>query len=63
LGGVGSGNRYRFDKKTTTGECNDLDVRKLYRDGLLEPGTSFRSSWSRSVRRPAPYVAYSIGNR
>ena len=47
MGGLGSGNRYRFDKKTTTDECNDLDVRKLYRDGLLEPGTSFRSSWSR----------------
>ena len=33
MGGLGSGNRHRFDKKTTTGECNDLDVRKLYRDG------------------------------
>ena len=50
MGGLGSGNRHRFDKKTTTGECNDLDVRKLYRDGLLEAGTSFRSSWSRFGR-------------
>jgi hypothetical protein len=50
VGGVGSGNRYRFDKKTTTGQCNGLDVRKLYRDGLLKPGTRFRSSWSRFGR-------------
>jgi hypothetical protein len=50
LGGLGSGNRHRFVKKTTTGECNSLDVRKLYRDGLLAPGTSFRSSWSQASR-------------
>jgi hypothetical protein len=50
LGGVGSGNRHRFDKKTTTGECNDLDVRRLYHDGLLKPGTCFSSSWSRAGR-------------
>jgi hypothetical protein len=50
LGGLGSGNRHRFDKKTTTGECNSLDVRRLYRDGLLKPGTCFRSSWSRFDR-------------
>jgi hypothetical protein len=50
LGGLGSGNRYRFDKKTTTGECNGLDVRNLHRDGLLKPGACFRSSWSRFGR-------------
>jgi hypothetical protein len=50
LGGMGSGNRHRLDKKTTTSECNSLDVRRLYRDGLLKPGTSFSSSWSRADR-------------
>jgi hypothetical protein len=50
LGGLGSGNRHRFDKKTTTSECNSLDVRRLYRDGLLKPGTCFSSSWSRAGR-------------
>jgi hypothetical protein len=50
LGGMGSGNRYRFNKKTTTNECNALDVRKLYQDGLLKPGISFCSSWSRAGR-------------
>ena len=46
MGGLGSGNRYRFDKKTTTGECNGLDVRKLHREGALRPGALFSSSWS-----------------
>jgi hypothetical protein len=53
LGGLGSGNRHRFNKKTTTDECHSLDVRGLYRDGLLKPGTSFRSSWSRAGREIA----------
>ena len=48
MGGVGSGNRYRFDKKTTTAECHGLDVRSLYRNGLLKPGIGFRSSWSQA---------------
>jgi len=45
LGGVGSGNRYRFDKKTTTGECHSLDVRRFYREGLLKPGHWFSWCW------------------
>jgi hypothetical protein len=38
MGGVGSGNWYRLDKKTTTGECHSVDVRYLHREGLLKPG-------------------------
>jgi hypothetical protein len=53
LGGLGSGNWYRFDKKTTTDECHGLDVRDLYRDSLLKPGGCFRSSWSRAGREMA----------
>jgi hypothetical protein len=48
MGGLGSGNRYRLDKKTTTDDCHSLDIRDLYREGLLKPGGSFRSSWSRA---------------
>ncbi len=48
MGGLGSGNRYRFDKKTTTDECRSLDVRRLHRVGLLEPGHSFSLRWSRA---------------
>ena len=50
MGGLGSGNRYRFDKKTTTDESDSLDIRRLHRDGLLKPGSCFRSSWSRAGR-------------
>ena len=50
MGGVGSGNWYRFDKKTTTGECHDLDVRYLHREGLLKPGRWFSLRWSRADR-------------
>lgn len=46
MGGEGSGNWYRFDKKTTTGECHSLDVRYLHREGLLTPGRRFSLRWS-----------------
>ena len=47
MGGVGSGNWYRFDK-TTTDECPSVDVRYLHRKGLLEPGGRFSLRWSRA---------------
>lgn len=50
MGGVGSGNWYRFDKKTTTGETQSLDVRYLNRRGLLKPGGWFSLRWSRGGR-------------
>ena len=50
MGGVGSGNWYRFDKKITTGECHDLDARYLHREGLLTPGRWFTLRWSRAER-------------
>jgi hypothetical protein len=50
VGGVGSGNWYRFDKKTTTSECQRVDVRYLHREGLLQPGSWFSLRWSRAGR-------------
>jgi hypothetical protein len=50
MGGVGSGNWYRFDKKTTTDECHSVDVRYLHREGLLTPGRWFSLRWSRADR-------------
>jgi hypothetical protein len=50
VGDVGSGNWYRFDKKTTTDECHSVDVRYLHRNGLLQPGHSFSLRWSRAGR-------------
>jgi len=45
MGGIGSGNWYRWDRKTTTGEIKSLDIRQLVREGLLEPGKRFGWSW------------------
>ncbi len=50
MGGVGSGNWYRLDKKTTTSECHSVDVRYLQRENLLRSGHSFSLRWSRAVR-------------
>jgi hypothetical protein len=50
MGGLGSGNRYRFSKKTTTEECQTVDIRYLRRNGLLSPGWGFSLSWSRAGR-------------
>src|SRR5215212_11317353 len=49
MGGEGYGNWYRFDKKTTTGECHSVDVRYLHRNGHLRGGHRFSSlRWSRA---------------
>jgi hypothetical protein len=50
MGGVGSGNWYRFDKRTTTNECHSIDVRHLHRKCLLTPGHWFTLRWSRADR-------------
>jgi len=50
VGGVGSGNWYRFDKKTTTEECHSVDVRYLCKNGYLKPGCRFSLRWSRASR-------------
>jgi hypothetical protein len=51
VGGVGSGNWYRFNKKNTSNECHSVDVRYLHRNGLLEPGHYFSLRWSRAGRQ------------
>ena len=48
---MGSGGWHRFDKKTTTDECQSIDVRYLHRNGLLQPGHSFSLRWSRAGRQ------------
>ena len=50
MGGVGSGNWYRHDKKITTGECYGVDVRYLHRNGLLKAGGWFSLRWSQGER-------------
>ena len=51
MGGVESGNWYRFDKKITAEECHGVDVRYLHREGLLKPGRWFSLRWSRARRQ------------
>jgi hypothetical protein len=46
MGGGGSGDWYRFDKKTTTDECHSVDVRYLHHNGLRW----FSLRWSRAER-------------
>jgi hypothetical protein len=62
LGGIGSGNWYRFNKKTTVEECRSLDVRKLHREGLLKPDRLFSWSWSRGGREIASIGALVEGD-
>ena len=45
MGGYGSGQYYRWDKKTTTESQHRVDVRYLKKHGLLTPGTSGSLSW------------------
>jgi hypothetical protein len=53
MGGLGSGDWYRFNKKTTTGECHSIDVRYLHREGLLKAGGWFSLRWSRGEHETA----------
>jgi hypothetical protein len=62
LGGQGSGNWYRFDKKTTTGECQSVDVRHLHREGLLKSGHWFTLRWSRADRETGSIRGAVIGD-
>ena len=62
MSGVGSGNWYRFDRKTTTGECQSVDVRYLHREGLLTPGHWFSLRWSRAGRETGSIRGVVIGD-
>jgi hypothetical protein len=62
MGGEGSGNWYRFNKKTTTGECQSVDVRYLHREGLLKQGSWFSLRWSRAGRETGSIRCAVIGN-
>lgn len=40
MGGIGSGNWYRWDKRTTIEETKRIDIRYMRQQGLLKPGWS-----------------------
>ena len=51
MGGFGSGNRYRFGTKDAVEEYCALDVRKLNREGMLDPGYRGSLAWRRGERK------------
>ena len=47
MGGMGSGQFWRYNSKSTTGDYRTIDVRKWNRKALLVPGEAFSWKWSR----------------
>lgn len=50
MGGIGSGRRSRYRTRDTTEDSRPLDIRKLQRNGLLQPGSSFSWQWTLNGR-------------
>lgn len=46
MGGIGSGNRYRYGTKNTVEGRPSLDVNRWAREGYLSPGRSFSWQWT-----------------
>ncbi len=61
MDGVGSGNWYRYNKKSTTNECQSIDVRRFHRE-RLEPGYRFSWSWWRAGRQTASIGSVVLGS-
>jgi len=47
MGGLGSGNRWRYGAKSTTDDHRTLDVRRWAREGMLRPGYCGGWQWTR----------------
>ena len=46
MGGIGSGQHWRWNAKNTTADYRCIDVRHWAQNGQLEPGNRFSSYWS-----------------
>ena len=46
MGGLGSGNRYRWDKKTVVEDCLSIDANRWTCEGILKVGVHHRGRWS-----------------
>ena len=46
MGGPGSGDWYRWGKKTTTDEVKRIDIRYMRKQGLLKPGAQGSLNWT-----------------
>lgn len=57
MGGIGSGRRYYFNKKTPTESEKKIDIRWLKKHGLLKPNHTGSLHWSINGR-PDGYIDY-----
>lgn len=53
MGGMGSGRRWHWGAKSTTGEFLRLDIRRWAREGYLVPGRAFTWQWTYQDARTA----------
>jgi hypothetical protein len=53
MGGLGSGNRMRIDKRDTVERNHRLDVRKLARENCLQPGSVVQWAWFENGKQTA----------
>ena len=57
MGGVGSGTWCRWSKRKTLEECHRIDVRYMYRRGLLKEGVAGSLSWT-TRGEPSGSISY-----
>lgn len=62
MGGLGSGSYHRFDSRDCVEDCLGLDVRSWRRDGWLESGTSFTTTWWRRNREESSIGVRVLGD-
>ena len=59
MGGPGSGNWYRLNKRDKVEECREIDVRRWQREGLFGPRPRYSSwTWSRNGQQIASISAW-----
>lgn len=46
MGGIGSGNRYRYNSKNTVEGRTSLDINRWVREGCITSGRSFSTKWT-----------------
>lgn len=46
MGGIGSGRRYTWNAKRTTGNCREIDINRWNREGMLAPGYMGLWAWT-----------------
>jgi len=59
MGGIGSGNWYRWDKRTTTEEVHSVDIRYMKKQGLLKCNSAGTLSWSRGDEQTG-WIRYQV---